>query len=105
VTIRDIVRTQAAVADELGIEKWFSVIGGSMGGMQVLEWGIMFPERVHSLAPLASCVAASAFQIGQSSVQRSAIVLDPKWNGGDYYDAAPNEGTTLLTPESGFVNL
>ena len=92
VTIRDIVRTQAAVADELGVAKWLSVIGGSMGGMQVLEWGIMFPERVHSLAPLATCVAASAFQIGQSSVQRSAIVLDPKWNGGDYYDAAPNEG-------------
>ncbi|MEX1218181.1 MAG: homoserine O-acetyltransferase [Acidimicrobiales bacterium] len=95
VTIRDIVRTQAAVADELGINQWFSVIGGSMGGMQVLEWGIMFPERVRSLAPLATCVAASAYQIAQSGAQRSTIALDPKWNGGDYYDAAPNEGPHL----------
>ena len=92
VTIRDIVRTQAAVADELGIAQWFSVLGGSMGGMQSLEWGVMFPDRVRSLGALATCAAASAFQIGQSSVQRSTIILDPQWNGGDYYDAAPGEG-------------
>ena len=95
VTIRDIVRTQAAVADELGIDQWFSVIGGSMGGMQALEWAVMYPDRVRSVAPLATCAAASAFQIGQSSVQRSSIVLDPKWNGGDYYDAEPGEGPHL----------
>ena len=95
VTIRDIVRTQAAVADELGIDTWHCVIGGSMGGMQVLEWGVMFPDRVRSLAPLATTVAASAYQIGQSSVQRSTIVLDPKWNGGDYYEAGDDGGPHL----------
>jgi homoserine O-acetyltransferase len=92
ITIRDIVRTQKAVTDELGIERWLAVIGGSMGGMQALEWAVMYPERVGGLVAIATTAAASAQQIAYSSVQRSAIVLDPKWNGGDYYDAAPGEG-------------
>jgi homoserine O-acetyltransferase len=92
VTIRDMVRTQALVADHLGITQWLAVAGGSMGGMQVLEWGVMFPERVRSLIPIATTLAASAWQIGLSSVQRSTIVLDPKWRGGDYYDAADGDG-------------
>ncbi len=92
VTIRDIVRAQARVADHLGIHRWKSVIGGSMGGMQVLEWAIMFPERVRSIAPIATSVAASALQIAWSAVGRSALVLDPKWRGGDYYDAETGDG-------------
>ena len=92
VTIRDIVRTQAVLADHLGVGRWLAVVGGSMGGMQVLEWGIMYPDRVRALVPIATCVAATAQQIALSSVQRSAIVLDPGWRGGDYYDAAPGEG-------------
>jgi homoserine O-acetyltransferase len=92
VTIRDMVRTQAAVADELGIGRWLGVVGGSMGGMQVLEWGVMYPDRVASLVAIATTAAASPWQIAYSSVQRSAIALDPKWRGGDYYDAAPGEG-------------
>ncbi|MBU3701974.1 MAG: homoserine O-acetyltransferase [Acidimicrobiia bacterium] len=95
VTIRDMVRSQALVADHLGIAKWLAVAGGSMGGMQVLEWGVMFPERVRSLIPIATTLAASAWQIGLSSVQRSTIVLDPKWRGGDYYDAADGDGPHL----------
>ncbi len=92
VTIRDIVRTQAAVADHLGVETWLTVIGGSMGGMQALEWGVTFPKRVRSLVAIASTVATSAQQIAWSSIGRNAVVLDPKWKRGDYYDASPGDG-------------
>lgn len=92
VTIRDVVRAQARVADHVGVRRWKSVIGGSMGGMQVLEWGVMFPDRVRSIAPIATALAASAMQIAWSSVGRSAVVLDPKFRGGDYYDADPGDG-------------
>jgi homoserine O-acetyltransferase len=92
VTVRDMVRVEAAVATALGIEQWLSVIGGSMGGMQVLEWAVMFPHRVRSIVPIATCAAATAQQIAWSGVQRSAIALDPGWRGGDYYDAQPDDG-------------
>ena len=92
VSTRDIVRTQSLLATELGVDRWLSVIGGSMGGMQVLEWGVMYPERVGSLASIASAAAASPLQIGWSRVGRLAIVQDPAWNGGDYYDAGPGQG-------------
>ena len=92
VSIRDMVRTQLAVANELGVRQWLAVVGGSMGGMQALEWGVMFPERVRALAPIATAVAASAQQIAWWSTGRRALRLDPKWRGGDYYDAAPGEG-------------
>jgi homoserine O-acetyltransferase len=92
VTIRDMVRTQAAVADHLGIERWLAVVGGSMGGMQVLEWGVMYPDRARSLVAIATTAAASAQQIAWSSVGRNAIASDPAWRGGDYYDAPPGQG-------------
>jgi homoserine O-acetyltransferase len=92
VTIRDIVRTQAAVADHLGIARWLAVVGGSMGGMQALEWGVTFPDRVGAVVAMATTSAASAQQIAWSSVGRNAIALDPKWNQGDYYDAEPGQG-------------
>jgi homoserine O-acetyltransferase len=95
VSIRDMVRAQADLADQLGVRRWHSVIGGSMGGMQVLEWAVMFRERVRSIVPIATVAAASAQQIAYSSVQRQAIALDPRWRGGDYYDAAPGEGPHL----------
>ena len=92
VTVRDMVRTQARLADVLGIHRWHCVIGGSMGGMQVLEWGVMFPDRVGGLVPIATCLAATAQQIAFWSTGRRAIALDPKWRGGDYYGAAPGDG-------------
>jgi homoserine O-acetyltransferase len=92
VTIRDMVRAQVAVADALGVDRWLTVIGGSMGGMQVLEWGVMFPDRVRSLIPIATTAAATAQQIAYSSIERHTIALDPGWRGGDYYDAAPGDG-------------
>jgi homoserine O-acetyltransferase len=92
VTTRDIVRCQAAVADHLGVDSWMAVVGGSMGGMQVLEWGVMFPERVRAIAPIATTLAASAQQVAWSAVGRTALALDPRFRGGDYYDAKPGDG-------------
>lgn len=92
VSIRDIVRTQARLADALKIQQWHSVIGGSMGGMQALEWSVMYPERVGRLVVIASCAAASAQQIAWWSTGRRAIALDPNWRDGDYYDAEPGGG-------------
>jgi homoserine O-acetyltransferase len=92
VTIRDMVRAEAVVAKELGIEQWMSVIGGSMGGMQVLEWGVMFPERVRSLVPICTTLAATAQQIAWWSTGRRIIRLDSRWREGEYYDARPGEG-------------
>jgi len=92
VTIRDIVRTQALLADALGIARWNAVVGGSMGGMQALEWSIMFPDRVGALVAIATAASASAQQISWSMVGRRSIALDPGFANGDYYDAAPGTG-------------
>jgi homoserine O-acetyltransferase len=92
ISIRDIVRTQASLADHLGIERWSMVVGGSMGGMQVLEWGVMYPQRCRSLVPIATTMAATAQQIAYSSIQRQAIALDANWRGGDYYDVPAGDG-------------
>ncbi|MDO8361780.1 MAG: homoserine O-acetyltransferase [Actinomycetota bacterium] len=92
VTIRDMVRAQARLADHLGVARWHSVVGGSMGGMQVLEWAIMFPHRVGSIVPIATCAQATAQQIAWGAIGRRAVRLDPKWQGGDYYLAADGDG-------------
>ena len=92
VTVRDAIRSQARLADHLGIERWLGVAGGSMGGMQALEWAVMFPHRVRSIVALATTTAASAWQIAYSAAGRRAVALDPKWRGGDYYDAEPGDG-------------
>jgi len=92
ITIRDMVRAQARLADHLGVARWHSVVGGSMGGMQVLEWAITFPHRVGSIIPIATCAQATAQQIAWGAIGRRVIRLDPKWRGGDYYDAADGDG-------------
>ena len=92
VTIRDMVRAQARLADHLGIRRWHSVIGASMGGMQVLEWAVTYPDRVQSIVPIASCLQASAQQIAWESIGRRAILHDPNFRGGDYYDAPAGQG-------------
>ncbi len=94
VTIRDMVRAQARLMEHLGISRWLAVIGGSMGGMQALEWAVMYPRRVRSLVAIATCMQATAQQIAWGAIGRRAIGLDPKWRGGDYYDAAPGDGPT-----------
>lgn len=92
VTIRDQVEVQRALGDTLGIERWSAVIGGSMGGMQSLEWAIRYPDRVRRVAVLAAPARSSADQIALNSVQLEAVRIDPAFAGGDYYDAADGEG-------------
>ncbi len=96
VTIRDMVAAQARLVDHLGIEKLFSVIGGSMGGMQALVWAVDYPERVQTCIPIASCMAHSAMQIAFNEVGRQAIITDPNWNHGNYYDGKrPEHGLAV----------
>lgn len=91
-TIRDQVSAQFELTKQLGIKKWKAIIGGSMGGMQVLEWAIMHPESVEKIAVLAAPAFSNADQIALNSVQLEAIKADPYFNDGDYYDAAPGKG-------------
>ena len=92
VTIRDQVAVQLALTDLLGIDRWAAVIGGSMGGMQSLEWAIMHPDRLERVAVLAAPATSNADQIALNSVQLEAVRMDPAWAGGNYYDAADGEG-------------
>ena len=84
VTVRDMVRAQAMLLDALGIEKVLCVIGGSMGGMQVLQWAASYPERVVSAVPIATAARHSAQNIALHEVGRQAIMADPDWRGGAY---------------------
>lgn len=96
VTIRDSVNAEAKLATLLGIDKWFAVIGGSMGGARALEWAVSFPDRVERCAVVASCAASSAEQIAYAQAQVLAIRQDPNFTGGDYYEgAAPTAGLGL----------
>jgi homoserine O-acetyltransferase len=85
ITIRDMVRLQAMLLTELGIERLLGVAGGSMGAMQALEWAVSYPERVVASIPIAGTARHSAQQIAFNEVGRQAIIADPDWNGGDFY--------------------
>jgi homoserine O-acetyltransferase len=85
VTIGDMVKAQKALLDHLGINKILSVVGGSIGGMQVLEWCVRYPDMVESAIPLATTTKHSALAIAFNEVGRQAIMADPKWNKGNYY--------------------
>lgn len=87
VTIGDMVEAQKYLIDHLGIEKLHCVIGGSVGGMQVLEWCVRFPEMVRSAIPVATTMRHSAMAIAFNEVARQAIMADPNWNNGDYYSS------------------
>lgn len=95
ITIRDQVSVEAALADSIGIERWAAVVGGSMGGMRALEWGVTYPERVERMIVVGCGAAATAEQIGLCAVQAHAIRLDPLFNGGDYYDGRHGDGPQL----------
>ncbi|HKU95771.1 MAG TPA: homoserine O-acetyltransferase [Vineibacter sp.] len=84
VTIADMVRAQAALLDHLGVQSLFCVIGGSMGGMLVLQWAASHPERVFSAIPIATAARHSAQNIAFHEVGRQAIMADPDWHGGNY---------------------
>jgi len=89
ITIRDMVRAQGLLLDHLGIERLAAVVGGSMGGMQALSWAATFPDRVRACVVIASAARHSAQNIAFHEVGRQAIMADPKWRGGDYYDGDP----------------
>jgi homoserine O-acetyltransferase/O-succinyltransferase len=86
ITIGDMVRLQKMLIDSFGITRLLSVAGGSMGGMQVLEWAVRYPDAVASAIPIASTARHSAQQIAFNEVARQAIMADPDWCDGDYYD-------------------
>ena len=91
-TIRDQVSAQVAFSDAIGIECWAAVIGGSMGGMQALEWAIGHPNRLDRVAVIAAPTISSADQIALNSVQIEAINMDPRFADGDYYESADGDG-------------
>jgi homoserine O-acetyltransferase len=97
VTIGDMVRAQAALLDHLGIPDLFCVIGGSMGGMQVLQWAASFPKRVFSAVPIACAARHSAQNIAFHEVGRQAIMADPEWKAGDYrlHSTVPERGLAV----------
>jgi homoserine O-acetyltransferase len=85
ITIADMVRLQKRLIDYLGISRLLAVAGGSMGGMQALQWSVMYPDAVAAVLPIASTARHSAMQIAFNEVGRQAVMADPDWNGGDYY--------------------
>ncbi|MGH9627326.1 MAG: homoserine O-acetyltransferase MetX [Bryobacteraceae bacterium] len=89
ITISDMVRLQKKLIDSLGIERLLAVAGGSMGGMQALEWAVAYPEAVASAIPIAATARHSAQQIAFNEVGRQAIMADPDWNEGRYYGGKP----------------
>jgi len=97
ITIRDMVRAQKLLVDALGIEKLFAVIGGSMGGMQVLQWAASYPESVRAAIPIACAARHSAQNIALHEVGRQAIMADPDWHGGEYAAAGafPSKGLAV----------
>ena len=97
ITVADMVRAQKLLIDHLGIDKLFCVIGGSMGGMQVLQWAAAYPERVFSAVPIATAARHSAQNIAFHEVGRQAIMADPDWRGGDYqlHGVRPQRGLAV----------
>jgi homoserine O-acetyltransferase len=85
VTIGDMIKAQKALMDHLGIARILAVVGGSIGGMQVLEWCVRYPEMIDAAIPLATTTKHSALAIAFNEVARQAIMADPKWNHGNYY--------------------
>ncbi|WP_307352844.1 homoserine O-acetyltransferase MetX [Caulobacter ginsengisoli] len=97
ITIADMVRAQAMLVEAMGIETLFAVVGGSMGGMQVLQWAADYPERLFAAVCVASAARHSAQNIAFHEVGRQAIMADPDWRGGDYVRAGvrPDKGLAV----------
>jgi len=97
VTISDMVLAQRLLVDHLGIDRLFCVIGGSMGGMQVLEWAAKYPERLVTAVPVATAAHHSAQNIAFHEIGRQAIMADPDWHGGRYLESGtiPRRGLSV----------
>ncbi|MFO7917791.1 MAG: homoserine O-acetyltransferase [Anaerolineae bacterium] len=103
VTIGDMVRAQRMLMDHLGIERLLAVTGGSMGGMQALEWAVRFPDRVASVHAIATAARLSAQAIAFDEVGRQAIMADPNWCAGDYYGKETPEGGLAVARMIGHI--
>lgn len=88
-TMDDMVHAQAQLLDGLGIQKLYASVGSSMGGMQSLAFGVHFPERVGKIASISGCARSHPYSIAMRHTQRQALMMDPKWNRGFYYDSIP----------------
>jgi homoserine O-acetyltransferase len=97
ITVADMVRAQAMLIDALGIDRLFCVIGGSLGGMQALQWAAAFPKRVACCVPIATAARHSAQNIAFYEVGRQAIMADPDWRDGDYlrHNTQPSKGLAV----------
>src|ERR687886_1897177 len=97
VTIRDIVRAQKRLLDDLGVQRLKAVIGGSIGGQQALEWAVEFPDFMEKTVPIAANGALGPLGLGMSEIGRRAIMADPLWRGGDYYgeEKGPETGLAI----------
>ncbi|HHO75472.1 MAG TPA: homoserine O-acetyltransferase [Deltaproteobacteria bacterium] len=92
ITMRDMVETQRVLLSHLGIERLKCIAGGSMGGMQAMQFFCDYPSQVQSFISIASSMKHSAQQIAFNEVGRRAVMADPRWNGGNYYELVPPEG-------------
>jgi homoserine O-acetyltransferase len=101
ITVRDMVRAQAMLLDHLGIETLFAVAGGSLGGMQVLQWAASYPERVFAALPIAAATRHSAQNIAFHEVGRQAVMADPEWRGGRYFSEGTNPRRGLAVARMG----
>ncbi|KUO39767.1 MAG: homoserine O-acetyltransferase [Hadesarchaea archaeon DG-33-1] len=96
ITVSDMVNAQKKLIDHLGIKQLLAVVGGSLGGMQVLQWTISYPDMVRFAIPIATAARSSPLQIAFNEVRRRAVMADPKWNNGDYYGRElPRAGLAL----------
>jgi len=96
VTISDFVNAQCHLINHLGIDRLLAVVGGSMGGMQVLQWMITYPDRIRAAVPISTALKHTPQQIAFNEVGRQAIIADPDWQSGDYYGkAVPAKGLAI----------
>src|ERR671922_1234803 len=101
ITVRDMVRAQAMLLDHLGIDTLFAVAGGSMGGMQVLQWAVSYPQRVFAALPIAAATRHSAQNIAFHEVGRQAVMADPDWRQGRYFAEGTNPRRGLAVARMG----
>jgi homoserine O-acetyltransferase len=98
-TMEDMVRAQFRLLDHLGIDKLYASVGASMGGMQSLAAGVLFPDRVERIASISGCARSHPYSIAMRHTQRQVLMMDPKWNRGFYYESVPPHAGMKLARE------